>query len=95
MDASEHTVLLYFPPPFLKLAKKLLYDNSIYLDLSANPKVFTLPAQIPNQPDCTETRCRMQRNVFVFKGVIELFYKQLDVKTQLCLHGKREQCRCV
>lgn len=63
-------------------------------DLCAYPKLFTLPAEIPNQPNCAKTRCHMQRSVFVYKGVIELFYKQLDVKTQyVCT--EREQCRCI
>lgn len=52
------------------------------LDLCAYPKLFTLPAEISNQPNCAKTRCHMQRSVFVYKGVIELFYNPLDVKTQ-------------
>lgn len=32
-------------------------------DLSANPKLFPLPAEIPNQPDCSETRDATCREV--------------------------------
>ncbi len=64
------------------------------LDLCAYPKLFTLPAEISNQPNWAKTRCHMQRSVFVYKGVIELLYNQFDVKTQyMCT--KKEQCRCI
>ncbi len=111
MQASEHTVLLFF---FLSFQKKWFikavgvsgnsYDQMTILKLQklaagclqtcAYPKLFTLPAEISNQPNWAKTRCHMQRSVFVYKGVIELLYNQLDVKTQyMCT--KREQCRCI
>lgn len=45
------------------MLKLLAYGCWLPLNLSANHKQFILPAKIPNQPDCSETRDAACREV--------------------------------